>query len=368
MKLSSEELYLPHDIRLSRYDAVTSSLTLLSDEQLRNRVEEAAILNTGIGGTTALLQINEIPVFVKKVRLTELERSAENVMSTRNMFDLPPYCHYGIGSPGSGAWREVAAHTMATNWVLERQCENFPLLYHWRVLKSPEWREPISDELSDVPQLVEFWGSTKIGERIESLKEAEYDVVLFCEYIPYNLHNWLNEQFAIGERAASTALALVDSELRSAVSFMNKNGLLHFDAHFKNILTDGHRLYISDFGLATSSHFELTVAELTFIELNKNHDGYYVVTWLVNWLAAALAGKFDRAERIEFIRRCAEGKEALELMDSAAEIILRYAPIAVLINDFYTNLMSNNRNATFPLEKIEQVCMEAGLQGVLGER
>ncbi|MBD8499280.1 protein kinase family protein [Paenibacillus arenosi] len=367
MKLSSKELYLSHDIRLAHFAAVSSSLTQLNDDQLRNRLEQATILNTGIGGTTALLHIEDLPVFVKKVRLTELERRAENVMSTRNVFELPPACHYGIGSPGSGAWREVAANTMTTNWVLERQCENFPLMYHWRLLKSPKCREPISDELSDVPRLVEFWGSAKIGERIESLKEAQYDVVLFCEYIPYNLHNWLNDQVANGEHAASAALSLVDSELRSTVCFMNKNGLFHFDAHFKNILTDGHHLYISDFGLATSSHFELKDAELTFIELNKNHDGYYVVTWLVNWLVAALAGKFDRSERIEFIRRCAEGKETFELMDSAAEIIMRYAPLAVVINDFYTNLMSNNRNTPFPLEEIERVCVEMGLQGVLGE-
>ncbi|WP_028595349.1 hypothetical protein [Paenibacillus assamensis] len=364
MKLSSKELYLSYDIRLAYFAAVSSSLTQLSDKQLSNRLEQATILNTGIGGTTALLHIEDLPVFVKKVRLTELERSAENVMSTRNVFELPSACHYGIGSPGSGAWREVAAHTMTTNWVLERRCENFPLMYHWRMLKSPKCREPISDELSDVPQLVEFWGSTKIGERIESLKEAQYDVVLFCEYIPYTLHNWLNEQVANGEHAASAALSLVDSELRSTVSFMNKNGLFHFDAHFKNILTDGHHLYISDFGLAISSHFELTAAELTFIELNKNHDGYYVMTWLVNWLVAALAGKLDRSERIEFIRRCAEGKETLELMDSAAELIMRYAPIAVVINDFYTNLMSNSRNTPFPVKEIERVCTETGMQGV----
>ncbi|MCR8845647.1 serine/threonine-protein kinase [Paenibacillus sp. SC116] len=367
MELSSKELYLSQENRLARYAAVSSDLTKLSDEQLRSQVEKANVLSTGIGGTAALLEVDNNPIFVKMVRLTELERSAEHVMSTRNLFDLPPCCHYGIGSPGSGAWREVAAHTMTTNWVLAGQCESFPLMYHWRVLKSPEWREPISDELSDVPQLIEFWGSTKIGERVESLKESGYDVVLFCEYVPYNLHNWLNEQIDIGEHAVSTALALVDSELKSAVSFMNKNGLLHFDVHFKNILTDGHRLYISDFGLVTSSSFELSEAELTFVELNKNHDGYYVVTWLVNWLVVAFTGKLNRSERIEFIRRCAEGTETLEMLDSAAKIIMRYAPIAVVINDFYTDLMSNNRNTPFPVEEIERVCMEAGLQGFLDE-
>ncbi|MFE0556852.1 protein kinase family protein [Paenibacillus sp. NPDC058910] len=362
MKLSPEERYSSYDTRLARYTAVSTALTLFSNEQLRKRVEKATVLNTGIGGTTAFLQIDGKPVFIKMVPLTELERSPENFMSTRNVFNLPPYCHYGIGSPGGGVWREVAAHTMTTNWVLARQCENFPLMYHWRVLKSPERRNPISEELSDVSQMVEFWGSAKIGDRIEAIEESNYDVVLFCEYIPYNLHNWLAEQVAIGESAANSAFALVDSSLQSTVSFMNANGLLHFDAHFKNVLTDGHSVYISDFGLATSSRFELSASELEFFELNKTHDGCYVVTQLVNWLVAALTGTVNRSERLEFIRRCAEGNESLKVMDSAAEIIMRYAPIAVVINDFYTNLVSKNRNTSFPVEEIERVFLKTGFQ------
>ena len=47
-------------------------------------------------------------------------------MSTANVFQLPPFCHYGIGSPGGGVWREVAAHTMTTNWVLAKKCGSFP--------------------------------------------------------------------------------------------------------------------------------------------------------------------------------------------------------------------------------------------------
>jgi tRNA A-37 threonylcarbamoyl transferase component Bud32 len=34
---------------------------------------------------------------------------------------------------------------------------------------------------------------------------------------------------------------------------MNSNGLMHFDAHFQNILTDGQRLYLADLGLSSPS-------------------------------------------------------------------------------------------------------------------
>ncbi|MFI7135214.1 hypothetical protein ACIBQ1_56840 [Nonomuraea sp. NPDC050153] len=35
---------------------------------------------------------------------------------------------------------------------------------------------------------------------------------------------------------------------------MNSRGLLHFDAHFENILTGGQRLYFADYGLAVSAY------------------------------------------------------------------------------------------------------------------
>ncbi|NIK79758.1 serine/threonine protein kinase [Paenibacillus castaneae] len=362
MKSSPKDFYVSHDNRLARYAAVSTALTLLSDEQLRKRVKDATSLSTGIGGTTALMQLEKTPIFMKIIPLTEKEMRAENAMSTKNVFKLPPFCHFGIGSPGFGVWREVAAHTMTTNWVLAKQCESFPLMYHWRVLKSPERRTPISDELSDVSGMVEFWGSPNMRDRIEALEQSVYSVVLFCEYVPYNLHDWLSEQVAIGENETASALTMVDFNLRSAVSFMNVNGLQHFDLHFKNVLTDGIRVYISDFGLATSSRFELSDSELDFLEVNKTHDGCYVVTALVNWLVTALVGTVNRAERIDFIRRCAERDESPELMDSATKIIMRYAPIAVLMNDFYTNLVSTSRTTAFPFEEIERVCTKIGFE------
>lgn len=356
MTSSQKESYVSHETRLTRYAIVSTTVTLLSDEQLRERVEDATGLDTGIGGATALMQIEETPIFVKIIPLTEKERLTENAMSTENVFKLPPYCQYGIGSPGYSVWREVAAHTMTTNWVLANHCASFPLMYHWRVLKSPERRTPISDELSDVSRMVEFWDTSKMGDRIEALEQSEYSVVLFCEYIPYNLHDWLSEQIAIGESKAASALSMVDLNLRSAVSFMNANKLHHFDLHFKNVLTDGNRVYISDFGLATSSRFELSDSELNFLEANKTHDGCYVVTTLVNWLVTALVGTVNRTERIDYIRRCTERDELPEMMDSAAKIIMRYAPIAVVMNDFYTNLVSMSRTTIFPVEEIERIC------------
>ena len=350
---------MSYDTRLSRYADVSTALALLGDGRLRERLENAPILRTGIGGTTALMQIEDTSIFVKIVPLTELEKRTQNVMSTRNVLELPPYFHYGLGGPVRGVWREVAAHTMTTNWVLARQCESFPLMYHWRVLPNLPRRMPLSEEereIRDVSRMVEFWGSEAVGDRIKAIEQSIDSVVLFCEYIPHNLHDWMNEQVAMGEDEANSAFAMVESQVTSAVSFMNSQGLLHFDVHFENVLTDGRSIYITDFGLATSSRFELSDSELEFCELNKAHDECYVVTHLVNWLVAGLMGLMDRKDRIEFIRRCAYGYDPTEEVGSVAGgIIKKYAPIATIINDFYTHLRFDSRTTPFPMEEIQRV-------------
>ncbi len=115
--------------RLTAHSAVSTSLALRSDRALRELVDTAMPIGSGIGGKSALLEIAGTPVFVKRVPLTDPERQPEHVRSTANLFELPVFCQYGIGTiggPGFGAWRELAVHTMTTNWVLAAEHEGFP--------------------------------------------------------------------------------------------------------------------------------------------------------------------------------------------------------------------------------------------------
>src|SRR6202042_3287295 len=112
--------------RLAAYSSVSTSLALHSDRELAALIDAAPPLNSGIGGTAALLDVGGTRVFVKRGPLTELELRPENLRSTANLFELPLYCHYGIaGGPGWGAWRELAVQVMTTNWVLAREYEGF---------------------------------------------------------------------------------------------------------------------------------------------------------------------------------------------------------------------------------------------------
>jgi hypothetical protein len=216
---------------------------------------------------------------------------------------------------------------------------------------------PTPEAHADLDRTVAYWdGSSAVRERLEAVAQSSASVVLVLEYIPQNLHEWLTAQVAHGDDAVESACAMVERNLRAAVSFMNSNGLLHFDAHFRNVLTDGQRLYFADLGLATSSRFELSATESSFFEMNMSHDGCYAVTQLVNWLVAALTDAVDWQERFRFIRRCAEGDAPANVPPSAAAIITRYAPIAVVMNEFYRKLHGESRTTLYPVDDIQRVC------------
>ncbi|MDX3853193.1 protein kinase family protein [Streptomyces sp. AK02-01A] len=338
--------------RLTGHGAVSTFLALRSDHALSELVDTAVPIGSGIGGKSALLEVAGTPVFVKRVPLTDLERQPEYVRSTANLFELPVFCQYGIGGPGFGAWRELAVHTMTTNWVLAGAYEGFPLMYHWRVLPDST---PLPEELADVERAVAYWGGgSQVRRRIEALQRSSASVALFLEYIPRNLHQWLGTQLSTGDEAADRACAMVEEELEAGTAFMNSRGLLHFDAHFENILTDGRRLYFADYGLAISSRFELSRDHADFFDRHQTYDRCYTVTYLVNWLVAALYG-YGRDEREAQVRAYALGERPTGVPEKAAAILSRHAPLAAVMLDFIRKLQCESRQTPYPLEEIRRI-------------
>jgi hypothetical protein len=342
--------------RLAAHGAVSTSLSLCSDRGLRELVDAGTAIGSGIGGKTVLLDVEGTPVFVKQVRLTDLERLPKNVRSTANLFGLPAFCHYGVGTiggPGFGAWRELAAQIMTTNWVIAGDYEGFPLMYHWRVL--PDAGQPLPEELADVDRAVAYWGGgSAVRRRIEALQQSSASLMLFLEYIPQNLHDWLGVQTAAGDEVAEHACALVDNELEAGISFMNARGLLHFDAHFENILTDGKRLFFADYGLAISSRFEFSQGEVEFFDEHRGYDRHYAVTHLVNWLVVDLYG-YGPEERRAFVRTCADGVSPEGVPAAVAEVLVRHAPVAAVMGDFYRSFQRVSRASPYPLEAIRRI-------------
>ncbi|TPQ22162.1 protein kinase family protein [Streptomyces sporangiiformans] len=339
--------------RLAAHGAVSTSLALCSDRRLHELVDAATPIGSGIGGKTLLLEVDETPVFVKQVPLTDLERRPENVHCTANLFGVPSFCQYGIGGPGFGAWRELAVQIMTTNWVISGDYEGFPLMYHWRVVPGPG--QPLPEELADVERVVAYWGGgSGVRRRIEALQQSTASLMLFLEYIPQNLHDWLGVQIGAGDEVAGRACALVDNELQAGTSFMSARGLLHFDAHFKNILTDGRRLYFADYGLALSSRFDLSRDEAGFYDRHRSHDRCYTASYLVYWLVTALYG-YGWDERYALVRACAEGERPTGIPEAASTIIARHAPLAAVMWDFFRRLQEESRETPYPLEAIRRI-------------
>ncbi len=355
MEVAVEGFDASRGARLAAYSSVSTSLALCSDRELRDLVDTAAPMGAAIGGTSALLEVDGTPVFVKRLPLTDLERQPENIRSTANLFELPSFCHPGLGVPGGpgwGAWRELAVHTMTTNWVLAQDHEGFPLMYHSRVLPHPG--QVLPEELADVEKVVAYWeGAPQVRHRLEALRDSSASIALFLEYIPQNLHDWLGVQVKADDHTATQACTMVAKELEAGVSFMNARGLLHFDGHFQNILTDGKRLFFTDYGLAISAEFDLSKEEADFFADHQTYDRSYTFTHLVQWLVTALYG-YERDERSAFIQACARGEPPTGIPPQVAAILTRHASLAAVMTDYYRKFRYESRQTPYPLQAIRR--------------
>ncbi|MFC8043272.1 protein kinase family protein [Nocardia sp. NPDC057353] len=344
-------------VRPHAYSAASAALASHGNRALRDLVDAATPVGTGIGGRSALLEVAGIPVFVKRVPLTDVEAQ---VRSTANLFDLPTFCHYGaglIGSPGFGAWRELAVHTMATDWVLAGEYAGFPLLYHWRVLPDTT---PLPEELADIDRAVAYWDDRpQVRRRIEALRDSAASLTLFLEYIPQNLHEWLGARIATDGRAC----VMAERELAAGAAFLNSRGLLHFDAHFENILTDGHRLYFADYGLALSAGFDLSPAETAFFERNRSYDRAYIASYLANWLVTAVYQP-QREDHAALVRAFAAGKSPEGIPEETAAVLLRNAPVAATLSQFFRAFRQDSRETPYPDGEIRRLLPDRPFRGM----
>ena len=341
----------PRAARPATHRAVAAALSGMDERELADLLATAVPLGTGIGGAAASVEVGGTPVFVKRVPLTAREALPQHARSTANLFGLPAFCHYGVGdvgSPGFGAWRELAVHASTTAWVLAGDHDGFPLTHHWRVL--PHSGLPLPEELADIDHAVAYWdGAPGVRDRIEALRDAPAGVALFLEHIPHTLHDLLRAQVAAGERSAERACAMVERELLAATAFLGERGLVHFDAHFQNVLTDGERLYLADYGLALSSEF--AGAEAAFLAEHRTYDRCYALTQLVVWLVVELFG--HRGDALAaFLRACARGEPPEHVPAWVAPVLLRHAPVAEVMTDFSRRFRQESRRTPYPAERL----------------
>ncbi|MFB7496748.1 protein kinase family protein [Streptomyces sp. NPDC056161] len=339
--------------RLATYGTVATRLSLLSDRRLGEVVAAAEPLGSGLGGRSAELDIGGTRVFVKRVPLTDTELRPENTRSTKNLFGLPMFYQYGAGSTGFGAWRELAVHVMTTNWVLGNEYEGFPLMYHWRILPdSPP--EEFADQFGGIDGAVAHWeDSTAVRKRLEAIGRSSSSLVLFLEHVPQTLADWLRDyRSATPEGGTGSRYVWVEEALARGTAFMSAHGLVHFDAHFANVLTDGRLLYFADFGLALSSRFELSAVEAEFLSGHLVHDHCHTVSHLLrHHLPDGVRGGM---EHDVFLREWIAGHRPDGVPREIAAIIDRHARAAVVLGDFHRRWLTESKRTPFPATEIER--------------
>ncbi len=253
------------ELRRTKYFKLSSHVAQLNNAELHSLLDNSESHESSTGwGSSQVVILGQSKVFVKRVPVTNLEY--DNLFSTRNLYDLPTYCNYGIGafaSTGFGVFRELVTHLKTTHWVLEGEIATFPLMYHYRIIPFVGQRAAV--DRSQHSRYVESWGNSEnAGKYVLDRAIANYELVLFLEYIPYVLETWLREN--------PNKLQKPLNDLRATVDFLRMKGIIHFDAHFQNVLTDGEQAYLTDFGLTLDKSFALTKEEESFFKQHIFYD------------------------------------------------------------------------------------------------
>lgn len=325
--------------RRARHDRVRAALAACGDDELLAALRAGTPGAVGVGGASAVLDVDGAAVFAKRIPVTGRELAHPH--GTANLYDLPLTCQYGmhrLGGPSFGAWRELEANRVVTAGMLAGATDAFALLHHWRVLPG---RPPVPDEHRDVEALVaQYGGAPQVRTRLEDLARADASLVLFLEHIPHALPDTLD-----AARAET-----VERQLLQLVAFLRDVQVLHMDGHFGNMRSGDGRIHLVDFGLATSPRFDLSDAERAFVARHAGHDRDYAVTRLVNWLVVDLGlATMDGgpAARDALVRRCAEGDVPTGLPPAVAGILGRHAAAAARMNDFHWRLWGGDPHARY---------------------
>lgn len=336
------------DARRSTYLKMNTFLSQLDNEQL------GAIFKKDKGqrgwGMNHVLKFGRAKVFAKRIVITDLEY--ENLFSTRNFYRLPMYYNYGVGSAGLGVFRELIALIKTTNLVLAGEVEEIPLLYHYRIL--PFGGEHPKVDKKRHAQYVKYWNNNKqVGQYRLDRAKAKYELAMFCEYIPHELGGWFNKNSDRGE--------MVINSMKNAINCLVKNGIIHFDVHWGNIMTDGNRAYLADFGLVQDKSFNLTKRELQFYKDNKYYDGGEFLSCL-GWHIGSKYRGMTKAQKATFCRKmqvedpsrrffienieniCASG--AMNLDGNYVDQVLKYRDIILFMDTFFSQLTRNNKKNT----------------------
>ena len=188
-----------------------------------------------------------------------------------------------------------------------------------------------------------------------SRAQAKYEVALFLEYVPHVLGAWIPKNM--------DQLDSVLGQMEKTITFLRENGIIHFDCHHGNILSDGEKIYVADFGLVLDKNFNLSKRERDFFRQNTHYD---YGEFLCN-IGGCIAGTFrksaenkqqeirrkygmpDSDQHWELVPVLLEHIEEiyadgiLKLDQNYVETVVKYRKIIQLMHNFFRDMFNNNR-------------------------
>ncbi|MET9731035.1 hypothetical protein ABZZ79_10325 [Streptomyces sp. NPDC006458] len=140
--------------------------------------------------------------------------------------------------------------------------------------------------------------------------------------------------------------------LARGTAFLSARGLVHFDAHFDNLLTDRQRIYFADLGLTLSRDFELSPEEAAFLTGHLGYDRAYAPARLLRH--HLLDRLRDGTPHGDFPRARARGDARARVPPQIAELVDRQAETALVMDDFPHRLPTRSRRTPFPAARPRQ--------------
>jgi serine/threonine protein kinase len=191
--------------------------------------------------------------------------------------------------------------------------------------------------------------------------------------MPYSVEPWLREH--------PDKLRQVLEDLRDAATFLRERGIVHFDANFDNVLSDGEHAYLTDFGLVLDERFELAPDEASFLKQGAEYD-YAEILGSVGFFLSSIYESLPDTEKHSLMERYGLTKEmhlgalvsilldniealaaegALTLDQELLATLVKYRSVIKLFLDFFASMRRNKRKDTpFPYPKLTQLLEETG--------
>jgi serine/threonine protein kinase len=339
-------------MRLKKYYNLSKKLNYMSNEKLKTLLQSTISESEG-WGENKIIEIDGIKIFCKKIPVANL--FAKKQFETENLYSLPMYYNYGIGSSGFSPWRELLLHIKTTNFVLSEEMENFPLLYHYRIID-----ENVGEiDRESVEEKVKIWNNNQnITKYLEDRELSSMKIIMFFEYIEHNLSKALSLQKISYTSALSQAFQII--------KFLNDNDILHMDSHPYNYLVDNNgKLYLSDFGISIDKEFNLSSDEILFMKNNSSYDYALTLQMLSFNSNEYKIMKENGFNKRNFFENLDEMKILLNIDDDRFEKIVEYKNILSSYINFILELrdLPNKAESKYPNQKIKKLLILPQLGG-----